>query len=247
MKYNAIFIKIGVSLAIIGLWQVFTFFVPAYILPSPLRVAHALLHDFSLLYSAIAVTLFEALSGFVIAVLFACVLALAMHTNPRVKALMYPPIIFSQAIPIVAFAPLFVLWFGFGYIPKIITVVLICFFPITVTLTDGLAAVSEPLINMMKTFGASRASIIRHVQLPSAMGHLFAGMKISVAYSIMAAVIGEWLGGDGGIGVYMIRVQRAFALDKMCAAIIVIIIATGVLFAGIRIIQRILLPWSIKQ
>lgn len=231
----------------IALWQALTYFVPAYILPSPLRVALALVHDFPVLYRAILITLLEAMTGFIIAIIFACALALAMHTHPRIKALLYPPIIFSQAIPIVAFAPLFVLWFGFGYTPKIITVVLICFFPITVTLTDGLAAVSEPFINMMKTFGASRRAIIRHVQLPSAMGHLFAGMKISVAYSIMAAVIGEWLGGDGGIGVYMIRVQRAFALDKMCAAICMIVIATGMLFVLIRLIQRYCIPWSIQQ
>ncbi len=244
---KTLFSRFLVFAVIIALWQAITFVVPPYIIPTPYNVLLACLADFSLLSTALCITLIEALIGFIGAILLACGISLLMHAHPRLKSLLYPPIVFSQAIPILAFAPLFVLWFGFGYMPKIITVVLICFFPITVTLTDGLAAVSEQRINMMKTFGATPVQIVRHVQFPSALGHLFAGMKISVAYSIMAAIIGEWLGGTGGIGVYMIRVQRAFALDKMFAAIAVIVAVTGMLFVLIRLFQRILIPWSDRE
>ncbi len=235
------FISGGILLII---WHISAQFIPPYVLPSPITVAQAGILDMPYLLKNTAITLFEAMSGFIIAILIGFAFAVAMHEWRRLKIIIYPVLVFSQAVPILALAPLFVIWFGFGYLPKIITVVLICFFPITVNLTEGLGSADKPLLNVMRTMGANRWQILRHVQIPSALGHLFSGIKTSAAYSIMGAVIGEWLGGYGGLGVYMIRVQKAYALDKMFAAIAMIVIVTMLLFFVISSIQRLLLPWS---
>jgi ABC-type nitrate/sulfonate/bicarbonate transport system permease component len=136
------------------------------------------------------------------------------------------------------------MWFGFGILSKIVVVTLICFFPITVSITEGFSGVDPELIDMMRSMGASKYHIFTKVQFPAVLGPFFSGLKIAVTYSIMGAIIGEWMGGSAGIGVYMMRVKSSFAYDKMFAAIILISVISFLLFKLIGGIQRVVTPWS---
>ena len=217
--------------------------VPRFILPSPSDVLKAFVMTMPDMIDHILVTLREALTGFAVAIILSLLLAMAMDRFPAVKKALYPLLIVSQTIPIIILAPLFILWFGFGILPKIIVAVLVCFFPIIISLLEGLSSVDVDMINLLKSMGASKSQIFKIVKLPASMVGLFSGLRIAATYSIMGAVIGEWLGGDSGIGFYIVRVKHSFAVDKVFAATLAVIILSMLLFKVITIIQNLSMPW----
>ncbi len=234
---------VGVGLI---LWQLLVSFefVEAYVLPAPSQIIIQLVNEREVLWQHLLVTLQEAGIGFLLAIVLAFVLNLLMELLPIVKKGLYPILIMSQTIPIIVLAPLFGLWFGFGIFPKIIIVVLVCFFPIVVSLSDATASVDEDLIHLVESMGASALQTYRYIKVPYALQGMFSGLKIAATYAIMGAVIGEWLGGSRGIGVYMLRVRHSFQLDKMFAAIVLIVILSMGLFKGIDLLQKIIMPWN---
>lgn len=226
-------------------WEAVGFFqwLPPYLLPPPSRVLLALARDAGLLWQHTQVTLTAAAAGFGIAVFAGGSLALLLDHSPLIRRVLYPYLITSQTIPIVTLAPLFAMWFGFGLLPKILIVVLVCFFPVTVSLLDGLASVDQEFINLMRSMGASPWQRYRWVKLPAALPAFFAGLKISGTYSIMGAVIGEWIGGRMGLGVYMLRVRQSFATDRVFAVIVVIVVLSILVLKLIQWLERKAMPW----
>ena len=190
------------------------------------------------------VTFFEGMTGLLVAVFLSLIMAVVMDQFPVVKKAIYPVLVISQTVPIIVIAPLLAMWFGFGIAPKIFVVVLVCFFPITVNLIEGLQSVDGELINLVRSMGATKSQIFAKIKFPSALPYFFSGLKIAATYSIMGAVIGEWLGGKAGLGVYMLRARHAFALDLVFASILVIVVLSIVLFYGIAGMQRALMPWE---
>ncbi len=189
-------------------------------------------------------TLAECLTGFSAAIIFSFAAAFAMDEIPLVKRLIYPLIVASQTIPIISVAPLFIIWFGYGMLPKIIVVFLVCFFPVTISLLGGLAAVDREYIELFRSMQAGRVDIFRMVKLPLALPAFFSGLKISTAYSVMGAVIGEWLGAKQGLGTYMTLSQRSFEVDRVFAAILAVTLLSAVLFAAVVLIERLVIPWK---
>lgn len=238
-------IPISFFAILIFIWEVVAKLevVPTYILPAPTRIIKTLFIDLPILKEHIIVTLMEALVGFVIAIIFAITISIIMDSIPMVKKAIYPLIITSQTIPIVTIAPLFAIWFGFGYLPKVVIVVLVCFFPTTISFLEGLASVEEDLLNLVKSMGASKMQLYKIVKLPAAMPSFFSGLKISATYSIMGATIGEWVGGKNGLGVYMLRVKQSFATDKVFATIIIITLLSLSIIKVIEFIERKSMPW----
>lgn len=220
--------------------------IPRFILPTPMDISRTLIKILPDIYHHIAVTLTEAFAGFAAAIILALILAILMDSIKVVRKAIYPILVISQTVPIVALAPLFVIWFGFGMLPKIVVVVLVCFFPIVINLLDGLASVDRDVISLMKSMKANRLQIFRLVKFPAAMVSFFSGLRIAATYSIMGAVIGEWLGGKAGLGIYMLRVKNSFALDKTFAVIVIIVVLSMMVFYAIKLIQRILMPWSFE-
>jgi len=239
-------IPIVFQLIIILIWQISIekWKVPQYILPSPKDIIITLVSILPSITNHIYATIYEALIGFIISILFALILAILMDNVKLIKKCIYPILVVSQTVPIIALAPLFIIWFGFGILPKIIVVVLVCFFPIVVSLVDGLETVDADMINLLKTMGASRFQIFIMVKLPSSTGNFFSGLRIAATYSIMGAVIGEWLGGDKGLGVYMIRAKNSYALDKVFAVIIIIVILSMGLVGLLYLVQYYFTPWT---
>ncbi|MBR5496063.1 MAG: ABC transporter permease [Oscillospiraceae bacterium] len=215
----------------IVLWQAVVSLgvVERFMLPSPIDVIKAFITDFYLLTSHCKTTLCEAFIGLLLSVLFGFLIALCMDRFHFVHKGLYPILIISQTIPSIAIAPLLVLWQGYGMAPKITLIFIVCFFPITIGLLDGFKSHDKDYARLLKSMGAKRMQIFWHVKLPFALPHFLSGLKIAVSYSIVGAVISEWLGGTSGLGVYMTRVRKAYCFDKMFAVIFLISIISLVL------------------
>ena len=155
-----------------------------------------------------------------------------------------PLLTVSQTVPTVAIAPLFVLWFGYGLLPKVLLVVITTFFPVTVALANGFRSVDQDQIDLMRTMRATEWQIFRYAKLPAAMDQFFSGLRISATYAIVGAVISEWLGGFWGLGVYMTRVRKSFSYDRMFAVIIIISALSLALMRGVDVLERICMPWK---
>lgn len=218
--------------------------VPSYMLPSPIEVGQAFAEDFSLLMYHAGISLAEAFLGLGLAVVLSFVLAYLMERFSPLYHAFYPLLVITQTIPAVAIAPLLVLWFGYEMAPKVVLIFLVTFFPIVVGMLDGFRTADEDAVKLLKTMGASHRQIFFQVRLPSSLPHFFSGLKIAVAYSVVGAVIAEWLGGFGGLGVYMTRVKNAYAFDKMFAVIFLITIVSLLLIAGVRLLQYAVMPWA---
>lgn len=217
--------------------------VPGYMLPSPIDVASAFIKELPALAKHLFVTLQEAFLGLFLGVTTGFVFAVAMDTFDVLYRALYPILVISQTIPTVAIAPLLVLWFGYEMTPKVVLIVLVTFFPMTVGLLDGFRAVDKDAVGLMRSMGASKWQIFRYLKCPSALPQFFSGLRISAAYSVVGAVISEWLGGFNGLGVYMTRVKKAFAFDKMFAVIFLISGVSLLLMALVAFAERKCMPY----
>lgn len=236
-----------VAIAILLLaWQLTCAFeiVPKFMLPSPQEVLSALVTDFPLLVEHAKITLTEAAYGLGFGVLSAFIIATLMDRFRVMHRALYPIVIITQTIPTIAIAPLLVLWLGFDMAPKITLVALTTFFPICIGLLEGYASANKQTAQLLRSMGASNRQCFWHLKLPSAMSHFFAGLRVSASYAVVGAVISEWLGGFEGLGVYMTRVKKAYAFDKMFAVIVIITAVSLLLMLMVSIIHRISMPWE---
>lgn len=233
----------------VAIWAAVTGFrlVPTFMLPSPAAVGKAFVGDFPILMRHASVTLTEAFLGLLLGVLLAFLLAVLMDRFPLLYKALYPLLVITQTIPTIAVAPLLVLWMGFGMAPKITLVVITTFFPIAVSLLDGYRCADADAINLLRSMGAGRVKIFRYIKFPSALGSFFAGLKVSSSYAVVGAVVAEWLGGFEGLGVYMTRVQKAYAFDKMFSVIIFITLISLLLMWGVTGLKALVMPWERKE
>ena len=213
-------------------------------LPSPVQVLEAFVKEFSVLMEHSLVTLTEAFIGLIMGILLGFIMAVVMDQFEPLYKAFYPLIILTQTIPTVAIAPLLVLWFGYEMAPKVILIVITTFFPITVGLLTGFKSVDPDEVHLLRAMGAGRWQIFSHIKLPGAMSQFFAGLRISASYAVVGAVISEWLGGFGGLGVYMTRVKKTFAFDKMFAVIFLISIISLLLMNIVDLLQKYCMPWE---
>ena len=228
------------------LWQLICILgvVDGFMLPSPVQVVKAFIEEFPMLMEHSFVTLAEALIGLILGILLGFVMAVLMDQFEPLQKACYPLIVLSQTIPTVAIAPLLVLWFGYEMTPKIILIVITTFFPIAVGLLNGFKSADKDEINLLRAMGAGRWTIFRYIKYPGALSQFFAGLRISASYAVVGAVISEWLGGFGGLGVYMTRVKQAYSFDKMFAVILLISLISLVLMKGVDFLQKKCMPWE---
>ncbi len=231
--------------ALLIIWQSVcsTGLIPSYMLPSPIEVVKAFVSDFSLLVENSVITLQEAFIGLILGVIVGFFVAVLMDTFETLYKAFYPLLIITQTIPSVAIAPLLVLWFGYEMTPKIVLIVISTFFPVTVGLLDGFRSADKDSIELLRSMGANRTQIFRYIKFPSSLPQLFSGLRIAAAYSVVGAVISEWLGGFGGLGVYMTRVKKAFAFDKMFAVIFLISAISLALMALVGFAEKKFMPY----
>jgi putative hydroxymethylpyrimidine transport system permease protein len=212
-------------------------------LASPVETLEALREDWSLLWDNARVTLVEVVLGLAISVAVGAVFAVAMHLSRPLRDAAYPLLVASQAIPVVVLAPIFVLAFDYGIGPKLAIVALICFFPITVNLLDGLRSVEPGLLKLMRTLGASRLRTLWAVELPSSLPYLFSGLKIAATVSVIGAVFGEWAGADEGLGRLVLLGNNQLQTPRVYAGIVLLTLMAVALFALAALAERVACPW----
>jgi len=228
-------------------WELLTraLAVPPWVLPAPSQIVLALVRDQRLLLGHLLVTLEEVALGLALSVLLAIALAIGIVSSRVLERSLYPLVVASQAIPIVALAPLLLIWFGYGLTPKVIVVVLICFFPIAVNLVDGLRGVDPELVDLVRSLGASRWQTLRVVRIPAALPPFFSGLRVAAAVSVIGALIGEWVGSAAGLGYLMIRAASQFHTDRVFAAVLLSAVLSIGLFWSVGAIERLALPWRL--
>lgn len=219
----------------------------AFILPSPLDVLRAGWETRGLLLSAIGDTMVATGIGLVLALLAGIGSAALVDFSPLARRALYPLLVVSQTIQILAIAPILVIWFGFGMIPTVSIVVLFCFFPLAISTAGGLASSDPELVALLRAMGAKRGQIWRMVRLPSALPSFFSGLRMAVTYSIVAATIGEWVGGSPGLGLYLLRSKNALATDQVFAAMFITSLLSVALFGLVYGIEHAALRWYHSQ
>jgi len=216
-------------------------------LASPVETFRALRDDWSLLMDNALVTLEEVLLGLGISIAAGVVFAVAMHLYRPLREAAYPLLVASQAIPIVVLAPIFVLAFDYGMGPKLAIVALICFFPITVNVLDGLRSVEPELLKLMRSLGASRLGSLTRVELPSALPFFFSGLRIAATVSVIGAVFGEWAGADEGLGRLVLLGNNQLQTPRVYAGIVILTLMAVALFALATLAERLACPWNRKE
>ncbi len=214
-----------------------------FILPTPLDVVMAGWETRALLLNSVGVTLLATGIGLVLALLAGIGIAVVMDFWPLARRALYPLLVVSQTIQILAIAPILIIWFGFGLTPTIFIVVLFCFFPLAVNTADGLTSTDPELISLLRAMGANKKQIWRMVRMPSALPSFFSGLRLAVTYSVVAATIGEWVGGSSGLGLYMLRSKNALATDQVFVAMFITSLLSVALFMLVYAIERFALPW----
>ena len=215
-------------------------------LPSPKATLQVLVKDFPILMRHAKTTLTEAFIGLGIGIGLAFVCAVLMDRFKVLYHALYPILVITQTIPTVALAPILILWLGYEMEPKIALVVLTTFFPIAVSLLDGYRSVDPDEIRLLRSMGANRVQTFLLIKFPAALGSFFSGLKISASYAMVGAVISEWIGGFEGLGVYMTRVRKAYAFDKMFAVILFIIAVSLLLMLLVTVLRTLVMPWERK-
>lgn len=232
-------------IAIIAIWQIATTRgnINPMILPSPERIITSGWKDREALMTASLISIRETLSGLGLGIAIAFILGIAIDSCALVRRSLYPLLVSSQTIPVVAIAPLLVIWFGFGALPKVLLVALYTSFPVIIGLTAGMASAAKEAIDIMRTLGFGKARILFTVKIPSALPQFFSGLRIAVSYALGTAVIGEFLGATNGIGIYLTGAKSSFRTDLVFAAAVVTILITLILYAVVILVENLALPW----
>lgn len=212
-------------------------------LPAPSRVLDQIVLNRALLWDNTVPTLKATFAGFALSLNVAFGLSVVLDFMPRVRRALFPIFVVSQTLPLVAIAPLVVLWFGFDLTPKVLLVALVTFFPMLVALVDGYAATDPEIEDLMRSMGATRCQIFRSARFPSAMPYFFAGLRISITYAVVAAIFAEYVGARAGLGIVILNAKNSFRPDLVLAAVVISSALTLVLFAITALLQRVVLRW----
>jgi ABC-type nitrate/sulfonate/bicarbonate transport system permease component len=236
---------IVVPLAVLVVWQLYCTLadVDPTVLPTPTRIVDQLVSNRDIAWTHTLQTLQETAIGFAASVVFALVVAVAMDQVAWLRRSLYPMLVGSQTIPVIAIAPLMIIWFGFGLLPKVLLIILVTFFPIVVALLDGFASTEREAMNLLRTMGATRGQIFRLVRFPGALPHLFTGLRISATYAVIAAIFAEYVGAYDGLGIWMSQSKNAFRTDLVFGAIGICALISIVLFVAVGVAARIVMPW----
>ncbi len=243
---------VAVVLVLLGAWELAARWdwisnalnIEDFLVPAPSDIARSLWEDRSLLGSNAWVTLKEVVFGFAIAAVAGIGFALLIHLSETARRAVYPLLIASQTIPIIILAPILVVWFGFGLTPKLVIVALICFFPITVNVLDGLRSVDPDLTKMLRSLGAGRLQRLWRAEIPTALPYAFSGARVAITVSVIGAVFAEYVGSSEGLGHLINQAQAQLLTARSFAAVVVLSAMAILLFALVSLIERKVITWD---
>jgi putative hydroxymethylpyrimidine transport system permease protein len=238
--------SLAVLVVLVGAWELYARAgsVDAFVLPAPTAVASALWTDRALLARNLAVTAEEVGLGIAVALAAGFALAVALHFSALMRRSVYPLLVGSQAVPVVIIAPLLVVWFGFGMLPKLVIIALVCFFPIVVTTLDALSAVDPDQRKLLATLDAGRWQTFRWAEAPAALPAALSGAKIAVAVAVIGAVFAEYAGSSEGLGHLMLQAIPQLETARAYAAVVVLAAFAVLLFTLLAVAERRLVPWT---
>lgn len=235
-----------VGLAVlIGLWQFIVWLVnpDPTVLPTPARVVSQAWLTRGVLWQNAVPTIEETIIGIVAALVVSAILASAIDLSRIARRVIYPLLVGSQSIPVIVIAPLFVIWFGFGLLPKVLVIILVTFFPTTVGLLEGFNSTEPEASNLIRSMGGGRFKEFATLRVPTALPFFFTGLRVAVSFAVLAAIFGEWVGATTGLGIYMELEKNALRTDLVFGAVLVTALISMILYSLTFLIQRLVMPW----
>lgn len=239
--------KVSTTLLVLVLlweWACNLFSIPSFLLPSPSSIVSRMIEKPMLFWVHGWYTLYETFAGFAIAVLVGLIAAALIVVIPSIRDVLMPILLIAQLVPKVAIAPILLVWFGYGVAPKIVIAFLVAFFPIVVNTANGLMTVERELLDLGRSLEASRWQIFWKFRMPAAIPELFSGMKIAITLAVIGAIIGEFVGGDRGLGYLIIIANQELDTPLAFAALVVISLGGIALYAGVELVERLFIPWG---
>ncbi|WP_308168257.1 ABC transporter permease [Nonomuraea sp. NEAU-A123] len=232
-----------------AIWWAITKFeiVPRYLVPSPGTTLQVMADKAGYLGHHTLVTAYETVLGFAIAVVVGIAAAVLMVASAEVEKTLYPLLLFAQVVPKIAIAPLFVVWLGFGLTPRIVVAVLIAFFPVVISMVTGLKSVDPEMLQLASTMGASPAKTFAKIRFPASLPFLFSGLKVAVTLAVTGAVVGEFVGGNDGLGSVILQANGNIDTPMLFAGLLVMSFLGVVLFVAVEFAERLLLPWHASR
>jgi NitT/TauT family transport system permease protein len=244
-RFISLLYPVGTLVALVAIWYatVKVFRVPPYLLPLPGDVIQRLRDDFWLLMQHSWVTVYVTLGGFLLSIIIGVPLAILLVASRVLERAVMPWLILSQTFPKVALAPLIVIWFGLGLGPKLVTAFLVAFFPIVVSTIVGLRSIEREMLELASSIRATTLQTFFHFRLPIALPNVFAGMKVSVAFSVVGAVIAEWVGANAGLGYLLLQANGNLDATLLFAVLVILLLIGVVLYYAVEFVERLVIPW----
>ncbi len=218
--------------------------IPSYILPAPSAIFREMVAVFPILLGHTRTTLVEILLGFLVGAMIGFIGAILVVYSRVLERIIYPMALFTQTIPKLAIAPLFLVWFGFGLAPKVAITALICLFPVLINSVVGLVSVDPKMLDLMYVLSATRWQVFRKVRLPNAVPHVFAGLEIGISLATVGAIVAEWVGAESGLGYMILIANNQLRTERVFAAIVAVVVLGLALFVALRGVERL---WSPRR
>jgi NitT/TauT family transport system permease protein len=236
---------LGTIVALVALWYggVHFFALPPYLLPLPTAVLGRLREDFGFLMGHAAFTTSVTLAGFLLSILVGVPLAILITASQAIDKAIMPWLILSQTFPKVALAPLIVVWFGLGFVPKLLVTFLVAFFPIVISTVIGLRSMEREMVELAQSMRSSLLQTFWYFRLPLALPSIFGGLKVSVAFAVVGAVIAEWVGASRGLGYLLLTANASLDTTLLFAVLVILMVIGVVLYYGVELVERLLIPW----
>ena len=220
--------------------------IKSYLLPKPTEILLTMIDKYNLLWKHSLVTFYEMMLGYFLAIIIAVPLAIMVTVSPSFDRFIMPIILFFQTVPKIAIAPLFLVWFGVGTLPKVLVAFLISFFPILIDTSVGLKSMSSEMNDLARSMGASKSQIFTQFRLPTSLPYLFSGLKVAATLAVVGAVVGEFVGADKGLGYLLLVTNSNLQTDLMFGVIVALTMQGLILFYAIQILEKLLIPWHVS-
>ena len=248
MKLRLILLPTASLAAMLAIWElaVFGFDIPAYLLPAPSRVWSAAVDIAAVLPRHVIATLLTVLSGFALSTAISILLGVGLSVNKTVSEALYPLLVFANAVPVIAVAPIIVVMFGTGLESRLVITLMVCFFPIMVATATGILDTPKEFLDLGKSTGASFGTELFTIRMPHAAPFIFSGLKIGITLSVIGAVVGEFITSQKGLGFLIVSATTNFDLAQAIASVVALALMSVVLYQIVQQVQKIWLPWSIK-
>ena len=234
---------------VVAVWEILvrTLALRPQVLPAPSRVLAQGWAQRDIILGHAGATLRVTLAGFAVSLVVAWIIAVVIDFSPVLRRGLMPVLVGSQTIPIIAIAPLMIIWFGFGLLPKMLVVALVTFFPIVVGLVEGFNKTDREVTSLLRSMGGGRVKEFVFVRLPSALPSFFTALRIAITYAVTGAIFAEYVGAQQGLGIYMSSQKNAFRTDLVLAAVLVTAVLSISLYLLTFLLERLVIPWSFKE